>query len=404
MDPFRSFGKRRRPRSGFWPALFGGVIGGLIVFLASAGWGDVIADRGVRRAPPPAALSESETPARQGPAPTPVAVEVTSAVSDVVSRVEDGIVGVVNLARQSDFWSRKSGVVMQGTGSGIIFHDDGSRLWIATNHHVIEEAGGVEVVLPDGRRLGADILGADRLSDLAVLAIPRPTSAYAVLTFGDSDRVRVGEPAIAIGNPLGLDYSRTVTVGVVSATNRTIPLDLNGDGHVDWELDVIQTDAAINPGNSGGALLNIAGQVIGIASAKISEVGVEGIGFAIPSNSARPILQALSAVGRVERPYLGIGPKDLQEFEADDWRGTLHLPADVRQGVVLVDVTPLGPADRAGLREMDVIVGLDGVPIGASVALRKYLYTQKQVGDTIRIVYYRDGERREATATLGRMP
>ncbi|QZA32998.1 trypsin-like peptidase domain-containing protein [Hydrogenibacillus sp. N12] len=395
MDPYRVFDDRRRPhRSGFWPVLFGAAVGAAVTAAVMAAALERLP------APGPAPMAPREAPA----VPSRMRVEVTSAVSDVVERTEVGVVGVVNLAEQPGFWERRTAPLLQGTGSGIIFADDGRSLFVATNHHVIEGAGAVEVVFPDGSRAPATVRGADRLSDLAVLQVSRPAGPYAVLPFGDSDRLRVGEPAIAIGNPLGLEYSRTVTVGVISATNRSIPVDLAGDGHVDWELDVVQTDAAINPGNSGGALLNIAGQVIGISSAKISEVGVEGIGFAIPSNFARPVLEALATAGRVVRPYLGIGVKDLQEFSSDDWATTLRLPRGVTEGVVLVDVAPGSPAAGAGLKELDVIVALDGQPTPTGAVLRKWLYTKKRPGDAVRIAFFRDGVRREATAVLGTMP
>lgn len=401
-DGFEDRPRRRRRGGPFFYSLLGAIIGGLLVLAALP----FFIQSGVIRIPERAGNAESppQVIPREKSLPSPpqtVNLHVNTAVADVVSRVEGSIVGVVNLQASGDFWSRKTEPVEQGTGSGVIFRQDGDRVFIVTNHHVIEGATKLEVVLSNGDRVEAKLIGSDSLSDLAVISIAKPKTAVSTVPFGNSDNIRPGEPAIAIGNPLGLDYSRTVTVGVISSTDRSIPMDLDGDQYTDWEMDVIQTDAAINPGNSGGALINIAGQLIGINSAKISEIGIEGMGFAIPINEARPILEDLMGTGAVKRPFLGVGPKDLQEIDRSHWKDTLNLPDDVRFGVVVVDVTSGGPADKAGLKELDVIVRLDDQPIETAVALRKYLYKQKKIGDTIRVTFYRDGELKNANVVLG---
>ena len=178
-----------------------------------------------------------------------------------------------------------------------------------TNNHVIEGAEKLEVSLESGEKTTAELVGKDALSDLAVLTIDAKY-ADTSLEFGDSDKLRAGDAVVAIGNPLGLDFSGTVTQGIVSAVNRSINVNTSAG---EWEMNVIQTDAAINPGNSGGALLNTAGQVIGINSLKISESGVEGLGFAIPSNEVIPLIEEMTANGQVERPYIGIGLADLDQ-------------------------------------------------------------------------------------------
>lgn len=404
FDGFDERPQRGKGAGSFFYALIGAVIGGLLVLVALP----LLMQLGVVRLPQAGVSGDQGVKNRAAQqdsgAPLPlqtVNVDIRSGVADAVSKVENSIVGVVNLQESNDFWSRKTDVIQQGTGSGVIFGVQGNKVYIVTNHHVIEGASQVDVVLANGERVTATIEGSDSLSDLAVVSIAKPKMEITPISFGDSDRVRPGEPAIAIGNPLGLEYSRTVTMGVISSTDRSIPVDLNGDEYTDWEMDVIQTDAAINPGNSGGALINIAGQLIGINSAKISEVGVEGMGFAIPINDARPIIEALMNEGSVKRPYLGIGPKDLQEIDSSHWQTTLNLPADVHLGVVVVEVTPGGPADRGGLKELDVITKLDDTPIDSSVSLRRYLYKQKKIGETIRVTFYRDGKLMETSFPLG---
>lgn len=200
--------------------------------------------------------------------------------------------GITNKAYVRDIFNRVQ-LTERGTGSGVIYDKSGL---IATNNHVVEGASEIIVSLTDGRSVKGKVLGADAATDLAVVKIDE--NNLPVADFGDSSTLQVGEPAIAIGNPLGLEFRGSVTAGVISALNRSIQLG-------ERKFDLIQTDAAINPGNSGGALVNAEGEVVGINSAKIAVSGVEGIGFAIPINSAKPILDELAKKGRVVRPYIG---------------------------------------------------------------------------------------------------
>src|SRR5690606_19607970 len=243
----------------------------------------------------------------------------------------------------------------------------------------------------------AKVLGSDEISDLAVLEIP-DRHVKAVANFGDSDAIKAGEPAIAIGNPLGLEFSQSVTVGVISSPHRSI------DVAESMSMDVIQTDAAINPGNSGGALVNAAGQVIGINSLKVAEQGVEGLGFAIPVNDAQPIITDLIQHGRVLRPYLGITLMDLQAIPQEYWTTELGLPDSVTAGVVVRDVMSGTSAAKAGLQTRDVIVALDDQKIQSGSELRKYLYKEKKIGDQVRITFYRNGSKKTATTTLMQQP
>ncbi len=179
-----------------------------------------------------------------------------------------------------------------GTGSGVVYKIENGEAYIVTNHHVIENAEKLEVTLADGSKKEATLIGSDIWTDLAVIKVDAD-GIETVANFGDSEVLKQGETVIAIGNPLGLDFYGSVTVGVISGTNRAVPVDLNGDGTEDWQSEVLQTDAAINGGNSGGALVNLNGDLIGINSMKIASESVEGLGFAIPINTVIPIIQQL---------------------------------------------------------------------------------------------------------------
>ncbi|HBI04518.1 MAG TPA: serine protease, partial [Paenibacillaceae bacterium] len=288
--------------------------------------------------------------------------------------------------------------VDKGTGSGIIFKKTGSKAYIVTNNHVISGANAIEVSLHSGDRIKATVIGADALSDLAVLEVDS-SKIDSVAEFGTSASLKAGEPAIAIGNPLGLKFSRTVTQGIISSVDRSIPIDVNNDGRDDYELNVLQTDAAINPGNSGGALVNISGQVIGINSLKISQTGIEGLGFAIPIDDAVKVINDLITYKQVQRPYMGVESVDLQSIPKAYWSDTLNLPGSVKNGVVVKDVATGSPADKIGLKRYDVIVELDGQSIENSLELRKFLY-KKKIGDTIQVSYYRDGKLKTDKMTL----
>jgi serine protease Do len=255
------------------------------------------------------------------------------------------------------------------------------------------------VTLDDGTKLPAKLLGSDIWTDLAVVTVDG-SKIKQVAEFGDSDRLKVGEPVIAIGNPLGPTFSGSVTQGIISGVNRTIPMDINQDGVVDWQSEVLQTDAAINPGNSGGALINIDGQVIGINSMKISQEAVEGIGLSIPINSAKPIINDLERYGSVKRPYMGVDLKSVSEIPAYYQQEALKLPGDITYGVALRQVVPGSPAARAGLKELDVIVEMDGKKINDVIELRKHLYQDKKIGDQMTVKFYRGGKLKETTLKL----
>ncbi|MBM7552170.1 S1C family serine protease [Thalassobacillus pellis] len=327
-----------------------------------------------------------------------VKVNVTTQITEVVEEVAPTVVGVVNLQTRSGFLQGEE-TGEAGTGSGVIYKIDGDTAYVVTNHHVIQGADEVEVVLADETRVKAKIVGSDLFTDLAVLEMSSDQVDKAI-ELGSSNNLKVGEPAIAIGNPLGLRFSGSVTRGIISGKQRAIPQDFNGDGQPDWQAEVIQTDAAINPGNSGGALINIKGQLIGINSMKIARSAVEGIGFAIPIDYAEPIIAELEADGKITRPFLGVEAYSLSDVSSADRTETLKLPEDVENGVYIRNIEPMSPAAKAGLKPLDVIVALDGEPIKNIIELRQHLYQKKKVGEEMKVTFYRNGEKQETTVTL----
>lgn len=324
-------------------------------------------------------------------------------IADIVENVSKSIVGVVNYQEsQTKNWfgernaqaaNGESETVESGTGSGVIWKKENGKAYIITNNHVIEGAAKVEISLYDGTKTKADVVGADALTDLAVLTIDA-SDAPEGLTFGDSDSVRPGESVLAIGNPLGLDFSRSVTQGIVSAINRTMSVDTSAG---EWELNVLQTDAAINPGNSGGALINTSGEVVGINSMKISESGVEGLGFAIPSNDVIPIAEQLVKNGKITRPYLGVSLMNVSDIP-QYYRQ--NVQNSVQSGVIITGVEANSAAAEAGFQQEDIIVAVDGVEVGTATEFRKQLYTEKKIGDKVSFTIYRGNDKKTITVTL----
>lgn len=322
-----------------------------------------------------------------------VATEVTSDVTSAVEKVSSAVVGITNIQDVApNFWSQNTSVTKEvGSGSGVIYKIEGNRAFIVTNYHVVDSAKQIEVTLDDGSKVEAQLVGGDMWTDLAVISISSD-GIKTVAQFGDSDVLKQGETVIAIGNPLGFDFYGSVTTGVISGKDRSVPVDLNGDGVEDWSTEVLQTDAAINSGNSGGALINIVGDLIGINSMKIAQSSVEGLGFAIPINSAIPIIEQLEKSGQVKRPTMGIALVDLAEVPAYYQQQTLQIPQEVTGGVVISQVVRGSAAEKAGLQQNDVIVEMDGQKIENAIQLRKHLYNEKQIGDTLQIKVYRQGQ------------
>ena len=272
---------------------------------------------------------------------------------------------------------------LKGLGTGMIMD---SRGYILTNNHVAGGATEIQVMLADGSQYPARLVGADPKTDLAVIRIS-PKKPLPHVTFGDSDRIEVGAWVVAIGHPRGLD--QTVTQGIISAKHRRGIMDPSS------YQDFLQTDAAINPGNSGGPLLNLAGEVIGVNAAIVSQSGgFEGIGFAIPSNMALYIAKALIRDGRVARGWLGVSVQDLTPQLARSF----GIPRP--RGALISDVVKDGPAEKAGLRRGDVVISYRGKEISNGHALRNAVAVTP-VGDRVKVVFFRKGKRREALVKIG---
>lgn len=340
-----------------------------------------------------------------------VQVDADSDTTDAVENVQDAVVSVINLQNSS---IQDNGGIFgteqpegdseeepAGEGSGVIYKTEGNSAYIVTNNHVVAGQSGLEVVMADGSRQEAELVGTDAYTDLAVLEIPSD-NVDTVATFGDSEEIQVGEPAIAIGSPLGSDYANSVTQGIVSSVNRLVSSD-NESGEA-VSTNAIQTDAAINPGNSGGPLINAGGQVIGINSSKIASSGqagvsVEGMGFAIPSNDVTDIINQLEQNGEITRPALGISMLDLNSISTEQRQQVLQIPDSVESGVVVENPGDGTPASEAGLEQYDVITEVDGQEIEDSTELRAALY-EKSVGDTLSLTFYRQGNEESLNVEL----
>ena len=272
----------------------------------------------------------------------------------------------------------------QGLGSGVLVSSDG---YIVTNNHVVAEAEEVMVLLADSRRFKAKVVATDPRTDVAVIKID--AKGLPTLPWGDSSRLQVGEMVLAVGNPFGLN--QTVTMGIISAVGRAHM------GIVDYE-DFIQTDAAINPGNSGGALVNLKGELIGINTAIFSQSGgYMGIGFAIPSNMAKGVMQSLIKHGKVIRGWLGVGIQDLTDDLAKEF-GVAEI-----KGALVSDVSSDGPAAKAGLERGDIVTSFNNVFVKDSTHLRS-LVTESEPGTTVSLTILREKRTRDIKVTLGEQP
>jgi serine protease Do len=316
---------------------------------------------------------------------TPVAYTANQAgqpnfpVAQISKNVGPAVVGVSNFQASQGSSDFKEA----GSGSGFII--DAKKGYIATNNHVIDGAKKVTVSLSDGRNLEAKVIGADPRTDLAVLQIS-DVSNLTQVNLGDSSKVQVGESVVAIGNPGGDEFARSVTTGVISATNRT--LDLQGEAG----FDLLQTDAAINPGNSGGPLVDYQGQVIGINSAKYAVTGFEGMGFSIPITDAMPTIQQLIQYGVAKHPALLVSTSD----QYNTYAKANNKPL----GAYIAEVTPNGPGAKAGIVKGDVITKIGNEPVKSSSELIHQLYKHK-VGDKVDITLIRGEETKQVQATLG---
>ncbi|NRO17696.1 S1C family serine protease [Lactobacillus helveticus] len=326
---------------------------------------------------------------------------MTAAYNDV----KGAVVSVINLKRQSassgtdslynslfgddsDSSSSKNGKLeTYSEGSGVVYMKSNGKGYIVTNNHVISGSDAVQVLLANGKTVNAKVVGKDSTTDLAVLSIG---AKYVTQTaqFGDSKHLEAGQTVIAVGSPLGSEYASTVTQGIISAPARTISTSSGN------QQTVIQTDAAINPGNSGGALVNSAGQVIGINSMKLAQssdgTSVEGMGFAIPSNEVVTIVNELVKKGKITRPQLGVRVITLQGIP-EGYRSRLKIKSNLKNGIYIAFVSRNGSAANAGIKSGDVITKVDGKKVDDVASLHSILYSHK-VGDTVNVTVNRNGK------------
>ena len=305
-----------------------------------------------------------------------------TAVVETAKRVGPAVVGITSEVYDRDIFNRNV-EVGQNVGSGVIFDKKG---YIVTNNHVVGNNRQVNVALSDGQVVTGKVIGTDAVTDLAVEKIPG-SDKLPVAEFGNSDSLQPGETAVAIGNPLGLEFRGTVTVGVISALNRTLD-------DVEQQIKLIQTDAAINPGNSGGALCTADGKVIGINSAKIAKAGVEGMGFAIPINQVKTIVSQLISNGHVTRPYLGLYgiDKTLAARNGISW--------DHNGGIYVYKIADGSPLDGSDIVRGDYIMQINGKATNSLSELRNVMMNYKP-GDKVTITYEHSGHTRTAVVVLG---
>ena len=305
-------------------------------------------------------------------------IQVTD-VSDIVEKCKDSVVEITTESVSSGN-SIFGQYVSQGAGSGVIISEDG---YIVTNNHVVNNATSLKVTTTDGTEFDAKIIGTDSQTDLAIIKINAQKLQAA--TLGDSNTLQVGDPAIAIGNPLG-ELGGTVTTGIISATDRQITID-------NETMTLLQTDAAINPGNSGGGLFNSDGNLIGIVNAKESSTGIEGLGFAIPITPAKDVITELMQYGSVtSRPALNVS---LYDYTSNNQAQN----SKYKDGCYIVQIVRNGAADKAGLKQNDRIISFDGQDIHSTSDVKAILKKHK-IGDTLKIVVERNSKKVEVEITL----
>lgn len=374
-------------------SMFGALVGGALVLFG------YLQTQPARLAPtvPPAVaaapVSWSAPPATGQPISVPLAD--SDLIADIYERVSPSVVSIVSsLVTEGPI----EGFPQRGAGSGFIIDKQGR---ILTNNHVVDGAGRLRVTLANGDSYRAEVVGRDPWHDLAVVKIDAPAQDLVPVALGDSDQVRVGELAVAIGNPFG--YERTVTVGIISGRGRSLPSRTRRT-----LANLIQTDAPINPGNSGGVLLNARGEVIGINTAIENPSGQRffiGLGFAVPIDTAKRYLPQLLAGEKIKTAWLGISGTGITPDVVDE----LQVPT--KRGVLVREVTENGPAAKAGLRgggdepaKGDVITAIDGRPVTKVEDIITHLDAQKAPGDTVALTILRGGQQQQLQVTLGEFP
>ena len=282
-----------------------------------------------------------------------------------------------------------------GTGSGFIYKKDNNVGYIMTNNHVIDGADKVEVVLSNNKTVESKILGGETYSDIAVLSMP-VNEVLSVVEIGDNEKMKLGDTVFTIGAPMGLEYSGTVTKGILSGKDRLVEVSFTGTTS-DYYMKVLQTDAAINPGNSGGPLLNVKGEVIGINSLKLVEEQVEGMGFSIPIEDALNYASSLEKGENIKRPFIGISMVDVANTSVM-WQYGITVPNNITSGVVVL-ATQAGSPAASKLEKGDVIIGIGDEEVKSVAELRYELYKYNP-GDKIKIKYIRNNKENKVEITL----
>lgn len=371
----------------------GGLIGGGVSYYAA----DQMNSASVNNSAAQTSVSSSSSKVSQKSAKT------SGTMTSAYNSVKGAVVSVINLKRQSssstnslynslfgddEGSSSKKNAKLEtySEGSGVVYMKSNGKGYIVTNNHVISGSDAVQVQLANGKTVSAKVVGKDSTTDLAVLSID---AKYVTQTaeFGDSKSLQAGQTVIAVGSPLGSEYASTVTQGIVSAPARTIETSSGN------QQTVVQTDAAINPGNSGGALVNSAGQVIGINSMKLAQssdgTSVEGMGFAIPSNEVVTIVNELVKKGKITRPQLGVRVVALNGIP-EAYRSRLKIKSSLKNGIYVASINKNSSASRAGMKSGDVITAVDGKKVDDVSSLHSILYSHK-VGDTVNVTVNRNG-------------
>lgn len=369
--------KRRSVLSYFIVALIAAIIGGTISMYIAPNYlyGKVLPVPEIYKA-------DDSKGTEEGSQVNIVPKDEMSAVQAVATKTMGSVVGITAVQVQQEFiWEKE----VEGVGSGVVVNPDG---YILTNSHVVADGNAkkINVLFENGDKVEGKVLWNDPALDLAVVKVEKKGLSAAEL--GDSESLEVGQLAVAIGNPLGLDFQRTVTSGVLSGLHRSVRVK---DIVIE---DLIQTDASINPGNSGGPLLNSKGEVIGINTVKISSQVGEGLGFAIPINIAKPIIEGVIEKGDFKTVYIGIAGTEVEKYERQ-----LGVDLSVDHGVIVIEIQPNSPAQRAKLKPADIITKIDDEKVESMNQIQKILYKYKK-GDKATITVVRDGKEMSVKITF----
>lgn len=312
-------------------------------------------------------------------------------IADAVEKVYDAVVVVETF----------KGDTLYATGTGFIYKNDNNTYYVVTNYHVVSSGSKIKVIITSGDEIETTVVGGDQYADIAVLSF-KSNKDLTVAEIGSSTDARVGDTVFTVGAPISsTTYSWTVTRGILSGKDRMVSVSLSNSGTADYEMKVLQTDAAINSGNSGGPLCNANGQVIGITNMKLISSGIEGMGFAIPIEDAIDYADKLINGDDTSRPYLGIAMADISQASYANYYYGITIPSNVTDGAIILSVEDGSSAAKAGLKKGDIITAIDDTKV-STVADLKYQLYKHSVGDKVTLTYLRDGSEKTTTATLSK--